>query len=257
MSKIQQNMKPSSYANYSRFSPLTYRDEITDEFLSDANLLNQIYGEFVGEAKAKHPEYLNELNAINKEVVKYFESLLRSDGAFSCYKMINLASMKISELLSFVDIIEKTPPEDKVSKASYDILLREKEEAEKTAKFLVQYSGLPELHTLIENSKNIKIPVDEHWVLALCSSNLIEAVVNKKLEALSVKVEGSFKQKYSKLCEAIKEKEGKDISQLLPLALYEGVRNKLDHASDAKRVTAKEAKDISELVIKFMKEIFP
>jgi len=55
----------------------------------------------------------------------------------------------------------------------------------------------------------------------------------------------------------IKEKEGKDISQLLPLALYDGIRNKLDHASESNRVTPKEAQDISEWVIKFMKEIFP
>jgi hypothetical protein len=42
---------------------------------------------------------------------------------------------------------------------------------------------------------------------------------------------------------------------LLPSAVYK-VRNKLDHASDANRVTPKEATDISKMVIDFMNEIF-
>jgi hypothetical protein len=49
----------------------------------------------------------------------------------------------------------------------------------------------------------------------------------------------------------------KDTSQLLPLALYDGIRNKLDHASEANRFSPKEAKAISEWVIKFKKEMFP
>ena len=159
-------------------------------------------------------------------------------------------------MASFVETIEAEPQEEKVSKAYYDKVLSDKEVLEKTVKLLAQHRGLPELNNLIEHSNTIGIPVDEYWVLALCSSNLIEAVVNKKLETLEEKAEGSFRQRYKKLCKLIKEKEGREIQQLLPTALYDGVRNKLDHASNSNRVTPKEAKDISNFVLEFMKEVF-
>ena len=245
--QIQTNIKDRMYGH----------QRITYLFQSDVNLLQRMYGEYLGTAKARHQEHLKEFSTFDNDVRKYFEQLVELESPLYCFSTINLAIGKISELVSFVEAIESAPAEEKVTRASYIKLLREKEDAERTAKFLVQYTGLPELHTLLEISKNIGIAVDEYWVLALCSSNLIEAVVNKKLKELGAKVEGSFKQKYRKLGAVIKEKEGKDISQLLPLALYDGIRNKLDHASDANRVTPKEAKDISEWVIKFMKEIFP
>ena len=245
--KIQTNIKGRMYGH----------QRITFLFQSDVNFLQQIYGEYLGTAKAIHQDHLKEFSTFDNDVRKYFEQLVGLESPLYCFSTINLAIGRISELVSFVEAIESAPAEEKVTKASYNKLLREKEDAEKTAEFLVQHAGLPELHALIEISEDIGIAIDEYWVLALCSANLIEAVVNKKLQALNVKAEGSFKQKYGKLCSLIKEKEGKDISQLLPIALYEGVRNKLDHASDAKRVTPKEAKDISEWVIKFMKELFP
>jgi hypothetical protein len=43
--------------------------------------------------------------------------------------------------------------------------------------------------------------------------------------------------------------------QILPSAIYK-VRNKLDHSSDSNRVTPKEAKDISKMVIELMNEVF-
>jgi hypothetical protein len=142
-----------------------------------------------------------------------------------------------------------------ISKASYDKLLVEKENLKRTVEIMVQYKGLPELNNLLETAKNNALPLDEYWVLALCASNLIEAVVNKKLEKLGEKAEGNFEDRCKKLCKIIKEKEGRDISQLLPSAVYK-VRNKLDHSSDSNRVTPKEAKDISKMVIEFINEIF-
>ncbi|MGD0644312.1 MAG: hypothetical protein ABSA75_05340 [Candidatus Bathyarchaeia archaeon] len=72
-----------------------------------------------------------------------------------------------------------------------------------------------------------------------------------------MKAEGSFRDKYRRLCQAIRETEyNRDLSQLLPIALYEGIRNKLDHASNSNRVSEKEAKDISKIVIEFMNEVF-
>jgi len=65
---------------------------------------------------------------------------------------------------------------------------------------MVQYKGVPELNNLLETARNIQLPTDEYWVLALCSSNLIEAIVNKKLKELDMKIEGAFKQKYLNKC---------------------------------------------------------
>jgi hypothetical protein len=77
------------------------------------------------------------------------------------------------------------------------------------------------------------------------------------LEKLGGKVEGSFEDRYKKLCELMNQKENKHISRLLPSALYKGIRNKLDHASDSNRVTPEEAIRISEIVKDFIHEVFP
>lgn len=245
---IRKNMTESLKYNYI--------GDITDKFFADMNLLQQRYGEFIGKAKGTHQEYLKEISRIDVDITTCFAKLTQLSHYGTIIQIVNLAIGKISELLSFVETIESTPPEDKVPKASYDTVLSEKIVLENTVKLLAQYRGLPELNTLIEHSNTIGLPLDEHWVLALCSSNLIEAVVNKKLETLEEKAEGSFRKRYNKLCKLIKEKENREIQQLLPIALYEGVRNKLDHASNSNRVTPKEAKDISNLVLAFMKEIF-
>lgn len=121
---------------------------------------------------------------------------------------------------------------------------------------MVRFKGLPELNELLETSRNVGLPTDEHWVLALCSANLIEAIVNKKLEELDESTEGNFEKRYKRLAQAIKKKEHRDISQLLPLAIYKGIRNKLDHASHSNRVTPKEAKDISKIVKDLINEVF-
>lgn len=237
------------YDGYSSFG------SVTADFHSDVNYLLSLYGEFLGTAKAKHNEYLNELNKMDNIITEYFQALLSVSEDEHCFKLVNLGSGKISELLSFVNSLEKSPTEEKVSKVSYDKLVIEKEELRRTVEIMVQYKGLPELNNLLETAKNNALPLDEYWVLALCSSNLVEAVVNKKLEKLGEKADGNFEERYKKLCRVIKEKEGRDISQILPSAIYK-VRNKLDHSSDSNRVTPKEAKDISKMVIEFMNEVF-
>jgi len=131
----------------------------------------------------------------------------------------------------------------------------EKKRILKKLGIMVQYKCLPELNTLMEIAKNNSLLLDEFWVLALCSSNLIEAVVNKKLEQLGEKADGNFEERYKRLCKVIKEKEVKDIFQLLPSAVYK-VRNKLDHSSDSNTVTPKESREISRMVIDFMNEVF-
>jgi hypothetical protein len=245
---IQTKMDGSDYYNV--------YDEIRPKFLSDVNLLQQKYGIFLGNVKARHSDYFDKLDAMDRIIGEYFVALIRSSDYRDCFKLVNLASGKISELVSFVEALETIPPQEKVSKESYDKLVSQNKELNKTIEIMVKYKGLPELNELLENARNIELPTDEYWVLALCSSNLIEAVVNKKLEKLGEKIEGNFENRYKKLCRVINEKEKRDISQLLPLAIYNGIRNKLDHASNSNRVTPKEAKEISVMVKKFIDELF-
>ena len=247
---IQGRMKNPYYSNYEKNS------KITAFYQSDANLLQQIYGEYLGNARAKHKEYSKEFSEFDYDIRTCFVKLAQTEYYVSSFGIINLAIGKICELVSFVETIESMPPEDTVPITHYNKLLREKEEAEKTARFLVQHTGLPELRTLMENTNKVGIAIDEYWVLALCSSNLIEAVVNRKLEQLGEKAGGSFRARYQKLCRIIKQKENRELQKLLPIALYEGVRNKLDHASDSNRVTPQEAKDIGKMVIAFMNDVF-
>lgn len=248
MKQIQEEM--NEYGHYIE----NYK--LTTLFLKDTNQLNQIYGEFVGKAKAQHQEHNNQITSLDNQIIEYFQLILKAiEHPEVGFTLINLASGKISELISFINTLDTMPPQEKISKSSYDKLLREKEELKKTIEIMVQYKGLPELNTLMETAKNNSLPLDEYWVLALCSSNLIEAVVNKKLEQLGEKAEGNFEDRFKQLCKIIKEKEGRDISQLLPSAVYK-VRNKLDHSSDSNTVTPKEAREISRMVIDFMNEVF-
>jgi hypothetical protein len=249
---IRKNIaKPYGY----RRSSIEEGYAITEDFLHDINLLQQTYGAFIGKSKANHREVYNELTVFDNYIVNCFESLVKSSNAEFCFKVVGLATGKISELISFTDALDIMPPEEKISKSKYENLLKERDELKKTIDIMVQYKGLPELNTLMETAKNNSLPLDEYWVLALCSSNLIEAVVNKKLELLGEKAEGNFEDRYKKLCKVIKEKEGKDIFQLLPSAVYK-VRNKLDHSSESNTVTPKEAKEISRMVIDFMNTVF-
>lgn len=247
MQKIQDEMDDDyHYIEYTTLTPL---------FLKDTNQLHQIYGEFVGKAKAIHPEERNQITSLDNEITQYFNLINKFiDEPKRGLTLISSASGKISELISYINALESKPPQENVSKSSYDKLLNQRNELKKTIEIMVQYKGLPELNTLMETAKNHSLPLDEYWVLALCSSNLIEAVVNKKLEQLKEKTDGNFEERYKKLCKVIKEKEGRDISQLLPSAIYK-VRNKLDH-SDFNIITPKEAKDINKMVIDFMNEVF-
>ena len=177
-----------------------------------------------GNAKAKHPEYLNQLSSLDLEVKDYFGAIAiaaaRGVTLLFCGMLVNSAMGKISEIASSRTSLDSSPMQEKVSKTAYDKLMLEKEELKKTVEIMVQYKGLPELNTLMETAKNYSIAIDEYWVLALCSSNLIEAVVNKKLEKLGEKADGNFEDRYKRLCKVIKEKEGRDISQILPSAIY-------------------------------------
>lgn len=188
------------YDGYSSFG------SVTADFHSDVNYLLSLYGEFLGTAKAKHNEYLNELNKMDNIITEYFQALLSVSEDEHCFKLVNLGSGKISELLSFVNSLEKSPTEEKVSKVSYDKLVIEKEELRRTVEIMVQYKGLPELNNLLETAKNNALPLDEYWVLALCSSNLVEAVVNKKLVNLEKRLMETLRKDTRNFAELSKKK---------------------------------------------------
>jgi hypothetical protein len=114
---IRRRMSEGTF--YERYS--TSSGTVRDEFHSDVNYLLNLYGEFLGSAKARHTEYLSELNNMDSAITDYFTALLRVSEDETCFKLVNLSSGKISELLSFVNSLEKSPPEERVSKASYDI----------------------------------------------------------------------------------------------------------------------------------------
>jgi hypothetical protein len=143
----------------------------------------------------------NQITSLDNQIIEYFQFISKFiEKPEIGFTLINLASGKISELISFISTIDTMPPVEKVSKSSYDKILSERDELKKTVEIMVQYKGLPELNTLMETAKNNSLPLDEYWVLALCSSNLIEAVVNKKLDQLKQKAEGNFEERYKKLC---------------------------------------------------------
>jgi hypothetical protein len=231
--------------------------DVTASFLGSVNLLHQKFGEFVGKAKAKHPEYVDQIDALDSKVGYYFEYLTKSSFYASSFKLVNLAIGKICELLSFIDTIETIPLSETISRKAYDELAEENAALRKTIKVMANFELLPEINELLENARSIELPIDENWVLALCSANLIEAIVNKKLNDLGESCEGSFEARYNRLVKIVKEKEqGRDLQRLLPLAIYKGVRSKLDHASHENQVTPREAKDISRIVIGLMTEVF-
>jgi hypothetical protein len=255
-SKIVRNVMSQISASMGSYSG-GYWDasEITEKFLQDVSLLQQQYGAYIGEVRAKHSDYWEELNKFDQRIEECFAALVRTSNHKDCFKVVNVAMQIISQVVSFGETLEALPEGQKVTKQAYEKVLDENKALNKAIE-IVRSVGHPELNSLLEKARRVGLETDETWVLALCSSNLIEEVVNKKLEELNGKVEGDFKNRYNKLCELVKSKEGRDISRLLPLALYNGVRNKLDHATPNK-VTPKEAKDISEFVRKFIDEIFP
>lgn len=240
-----------SMTHFSSFS----LGQITNDFLSRVNLLQQKYGAFLGQAKSEHLGYSQELDELAESIETYFALMAKDSDSHFCFKLVNMAIGKISEMVSFVEGLNESK-DNVIAKSAFDDVIKKNEALKQTLEFMVRFKGLPELNELLETAKNSKLDVDEHWVLALCSINLIEASVNKKLEELNISQEGSFEKKYSRLINGVKKKENRDIQQLLPLALYKGVRNKLDHGSHAHKVTPKEAKQISQLVRSLINELF-
>jgi len=60
--------------------------EVSEEFLSDVNLLQQRYGELLGNAKAKHQEYSKELIRLDNEITTCFVKLSQTSYYLSAFK---------------------------------------------------------------------------------------------------------------------------------------------------------------------------
>jgi len=227
---------------------------VADDVIMGVNYLLDAYGKFLGEAKAKHRDYLEELEVLDRQAEVYFASLIKGTSSRFCHSVIALGVRKISEVLSFVERLNAVS-EEKVSKRLYKKLRKENEANKKVIEILSRVRGIPELNELLEKARGVGIEIDEGWALALCSVNLIEAGVNQKLKELEESTKGSFATRYKRLISVIKTKEHRDIQQLLPTALYD-VRNKLDHASHANRVTSREANEIKKIVINILDDLF-
>jgi hypothetical protein len=228
---------------------------VSSMVIREVNSLLEAYGDFLGKAKARHRGHLEDLKELDDQVEAYFVSFAENSDSGFCHSVVALGVRKISEILSFVEKLDAVP-EEGVPKGLYEKLLEENEANKKVIEILSRVKGIPELNELLEKARKVGIEIDESWALALCSVNLIEAGVNQKLEELKESTEGNFAKRYKRLILAIKTKENRDIQQLLPMALYDGIRNKLDHASHANRVAPKEANEIKKIVINILDDLF-
>ena len=77
-----------------------YLREIRTPFLVDVNRLQEIYGTFVGRAKAKHREYTKELSDMDNAISECFQVMLKTSKADACFKLLNLAVKPCQKFLS-------------------------------------------------------------------------------------------------------------------------------------------------------------
>lgn len=105
--RVQESMT-DSYST--TFEMITSQTEITPKFLKGVSVLLEKFGQFVGEAKAKHSDYLEEISNMEERIREYFEYLTKSSNSKYCFKLVNLGIGKMSELLSFVEGLEASPP---------------------------------------------------------------------------------------------------------------------------------------------------
>jgi len=229
---------------------------VSSYYLATISSLTRSYGQYIGKGKAANPTYIDEINKLDEKITEYLELFVKSKRTDYCFKLTNLLINKISEILFFIENLDNIPIKEMVLKSDYKELLLEKKGIEIALEHMSKYRGDPKLEDLLLKTRSIGIPLDEHWVLSLCSVNLMEALVNRKLDQLGVDSGGSFKQKINRLSDEIKKRENRDISNLVPRALYDGIRNKLDHASDKNIITYQEALHISDIVMQLLDELF-
>ncbi|MGD0644313.1 MAG: hypothetical protein ABSA75_05345 [Candidatus Bathyarchaeia archaeon] len=114
---------------------------------------------FIGKLKATNGQS-KQVQANDTYICDCFEGLLKTNNPEACFKIVKLAIGKISDAISFAETLDRIP-KDVVPKSSFDALLIEKEHFEKTAKFLAQCRGIPELNSLINSSRTIGLLIDE------------------------------------------------------------------------------------------------
>jgi len=219
--------------------------------------LLEVFGSVLGRAKVDFPAYSEQLSKLDQDARSYFQILpkfVHELKEFVQYCMLGV--QKVSEAIAIVERLDNPPQGMTVAKQEYDRLASENEIQKRVIKMLSESRGYPDLLNLTSIAKSGGIEVDENWVLAVCAVNLIEAAVNKKLEDLGQSIEGDFSKKLSRLTVAVKESEGRIIQQMLPSALYDKVRHRLDHASHKYHPTEAEAENIYRDVASFLQDLF-
>jgi len=222
------------------------------------------FGSVLGRAKVDHPMYSDVLSKIDEDARSYFQSIPKEEFAgvsmmpqIQDYAQVcSLGIQKVLEATAIVERLDNPPEGTTVSKKEYEKLARENETQKQVIKILSESRGYPDILELLRLSQFCGIQIDENWVLAVCAVNLIEAAVNKKLEDLKQKADDEFAKRLRRLASVIKEREDRDIQQMLPETFYQGIRSKLDHASHKYHPTKAEAESIYKIVASFLKELF-
>jgi len=107
---------------------------------------------------------------------------------------------------------------------------------------------------LIKKAEKI-LPINEDWIICVSALMLVEAVVNKKLEELGESIKGSFKERYERLVDVVRQKEKRELPRLLPRLIYEGLRHLAAHGGHKFQPTPDEAKSIVGNIILVISEI--
>jgi len=247
-------MKKNADENtFIRYNTIHALEELLEEF-----------GSVLGKAKVDYPAYSDQLDRLDEDARSYFQSIPKERFAGTLMKLTvqdyaqvcSLGVQKVSEAISVVDRLNNPPEGMTVPKQEYDRLASENRIQKQVIKILSESRGYPNLAELVRISRSCGIQIDENWVLAVCAVNLIEAAVNRKLEDLKEPTEGTFSVRLERLASSIKKLEGRDIQQMLPTAIYDKIRSKLDHGSHRYRLTEAEAENIYRNVASFLKELF-
>jgi len=255
-SKIQglQSLIKESNKSYSQID--------LEQILTAYGALLESYGSLKGGAEAKYPMYQEIIEAKNEEIKGNTETIsIIKTKPLSFRKemsllLIDRAIQRMSEFISFMDILETNPPKDLILKEDYNRVAKKSDEHKAVANAFTKAGFLPILQKLIEEVKGLGLDVDEEWVISVCAINLLEAGVNKKLEDLGEKTEGSFIDRLNRLIEIERTKEKKEVPQLLVEAFYRVIRNKLDNAGLKYHPTPSEANMVANHVLEFLGILF-
>jgi len=235
----------------------TITGPISNQIIIAVAKLLDAFGEYLGAKRAEHPTHVSEIEVLDRDARSCFQDArLHVDNSSQYMTVIGIGVQKVSETVRWLEDLSKQP-KDLITKDEYDKAVKERKEAENALERILRNWGPPALKEIISKAQSGGLGhLDESWIIAVCSVNLVEAAVNRKLEILGSSTEGKFKERLDRLATLVKEKEGRDIQKVLPRMLYEGPRQLLDHASHGQGVTPEEADQIRRAVVSFLENLF-